>query len=53
VREAANSLPLQSRIAGLALFGVGVVGLLLIIGRRLIMQRRRQPTPLPTPDRRR
>lgn len=53
VREAANSLPLQSRIAGLALLGIGVVGLLLIIGRRLIMQRRRQPTPLPTPDRRR
>lgn len=53
VREAANRLPAESRVAGLVLLAVGVVGLLLIIGRRLIMQRRRQPTPLPTPNSRR
>lgn len=53
VTQAANSLPAQSRVAGLVLLAVGVVGLLLILARRLVLKRRRQPTPLPTPGSRR
>lgn len=53
VTQAANSLPQQSRVVGLALLAIGVVGLLLIVGRRFVMKRRRRPTPLPTPGARR
>jgi hypothetical protein len=53
ITQAANSLPQQSRTVGLVLLGIGVVGLVAILGRRLILKRRRQPTPLPTPGTRR
>lgn len=53
VTQAANSLPQQSRVVGLALLAIGAAGLLLIVGRRLVMKRRRRPTPLPTPGGRR
>jgi hypothetical protein len=53
VTQAADRLPPESRVAGLALLGVGVLGLLLILGRRLLLRRRRRPTPLPTPGGRR
>lgn len=53
VAEAANRLSPESRTAGLVLLGVGVLGLLLVLGRRLIASRRQKPTPLPSPNDRR
>jgi hypothetical protein len=51
VAAAVNSLPAEQRVAGLALLSVGVLGLLAILGRRLLLSRRRKPTPLPAPSR--
>lgn len=48
VTQTANRLPPESRAAGLLLLAVGVVGLLLVLGRRALLRRRRRPTPLPT-----
>lgn len=53
VTQAANRLPPRSRVAGLVLLAVGVVGLLLIAGRRFLLGRLRRSTPLPTPGGRR
>jgi hypothetical protein len=53
VVDAANRLSPESRTAGLVILGVGVLGLLLVLARRMIASRRRRATPLPTPGERR
>lgn len=53
VTRTANRLPPESRVAGLVLLAAGVMGLLLVLGRRVLLRRRRRPTPLPTPGGRR
>jgi hypothetical protein len=46
---AVNNLSLEQRLVGLALLVVGVLGLLAIVGRRLVLRLRRKPAALPSP----
>lgn len=50
VATAVNSLSPAQRIVGLGMLTVGVLGLLAIAARRLVLSRRRRPTPLPAPS---
>jgi hypothetical protein len=49
VTAAVNNLSPEQREIGLALLAVGVLGLLAIMGRRLLLSRRRKPAALPSP----
>lgn len=49
VRAAVNNLSPQQRELGLALFTVGVLGLLAIAGRRYLLSRRKPAAALPSP----
>jgi hypothetical protein len=49
VTAAVNNLSPEQRLIGLALLTVGVLGLLAIVGRRLLLSRRRKPAALPSP----
>jgi hypothetical protein len=49
VTAAVNNLSPEQRLIGLALLTVGVLGLLAIVGRRLVLSRRRKPAALPSP----
>ena len=50
VTAAVNSLSPTQRLIGLTLLAVGVLGLLGIVGRRVVLSRRRKPLALPSPD---
>ena len=49
VTTAVNNLSPEQRLVGLALLVVGVLGLLAILGRRLVLRPRRKPAALPNP----